>query len=248
MSSVLYDAQGPRAKRRNMCSPSVFLAVLLAACCGGSTPCWTRRTSWSGPCGSPSSRHRSLEHVPLAGPRQHAQGRGALHGHRTSARARPRYRPAVRPRLGTRPGRHCGGVLPRHPGAVPDDLRHRTVLAEYTNVNADDRPLYAVVTGLVLYNASVLAEIVRAGILSLPKGQSEAAHGGRSAQEPGDAVHPAAAGGHGDAAGDRQPARGDREGHGARWRDPHLHRPDGCRQPAERQLRATSSPASSSSR
>ncbi len=45
----------------------------------------------------------------------------------------------------------------------------------YTNVSSEQRPLYAVVTGLVLYNASVLAEIVRAGILSLPKGQSEAA-------------------------------------------------------------------------
>ncbi|MET7452310.1 amino acid ABC transporter permease [Streptomyces sp. NPDC005574] len=44
-----------------------------------------------------------------------------------------------------------------------------------TNVGSEERPLYAVVTGLVLYNASVLAEIVRAGILSLPKGQSEAA-------------------------------------------------------------------------
>ncbi|GAA5215447.1 amino acid ABC transporter permease [Streptomyces thinghirensis] len=49
------------------------------------------------------------------------------------------------------------------------------LFAEYTNVSSDDRPLYAVVTGLVLYNASVLAEIVRAGILALPKGQSEAA-------------------------------------------------------------------------
>jgi glutamate transport system permease protein len=45
----------------------------------------------------------------------------------------------------------------------------------YTGVSSDARPLYAVVTGLVLYNASVLAEVVRAGILSLPKGQSEAA-------------------------------------------------------------------------
>ncbi|GGM61940.1 glutamate ABC transporter permease [Longimycelium tulufanense] len=45
----------------------------------------------------------------------------------------------------------------------------------FTDVPADSRPLYAVVTGLVLYNASVLAEVVRSGILSLPKGQSEAA-------------------------------------------------------------------------
>jgi glutamate transport system permease protein len=45
-----------------------------------------------------------------------------------------------------------------------------------TGVSSDDRPLYAVVTGLVLYNASVLAEVVRAGILALPKGQTEAAY------------------------------------------------------------------------
>ncbi|MEU5045649.1 amino acid ABC transporter permease [Streptomyces griseorubiginosus] len=44
------------------------------------------------------------------------------------------------------------------------------------NISSEERPLYAVVTGLVLYNASVLAEIVRAGILSLPRGQTEAAY------------------------------------------------------------------------
>ena len=33
----------------------------------------------------------------------------------------------------------------------------------------------AAISGLVLYNSSVLAEIMRAGILSLPRGQSEAA-------------------------------------------------------------------------
>ncbi|MGC7099965.1 amino acid ABC transporter permease [Amycolatopsis lurida] len=47
--------------------------------------------------------------------------------------------------------------------------------SEYTNVGSDNRVLFAAVTGLVLYNASVLAEVVRAGILSLPKGQTEAA-------------------------------------------------------------------------
>lgn len=49
------------------------------------------------------------------------------------------------------------------------------VYSEYTNISTDVRLLYAVVTGLVLYNASVLAEIVRAGINSLPKGQTDAA-------------------------------------------------------------------------
>lgn len=48
--------------------------------------------------------------------------------------------------------------------------------SRYTNVTSEDRPFYAVVTGLVLYNASVLAEVVRAGILSLPRGQTEAAY------------------------------------------------------------------------
>ncbi|MFC0431641.1 amino acid ABC transporter permease [Kutzneria buriramensis] len=46
----------------------------------------------------------------------------------------------------------------------------------YTDIDSDVRPLFAVVTGLVLYNGSVLAEVFRAGIESLPKGQSEAAY------------------------------------------------------------------------
>jgi glutamate transport system permease protein len=37
-------------------------------------------------------------------------------------------------------------------------------------------PYWAVVLGLMLYNGSVLAEVFRAGVLSLPRGQSEAAY------------------------------------------------------------------------
>ncbi len=51
------------------------------------------------------------------------------------------------------------------------------LFAQFTTVSSEVRPLYAVVTGLVLYNASVIAEIVRAGILSLPSGQTDAAKG-----------------------------------------------------------------------
>ena len=36
-------------------------------------------------------------------------------------------------------------------------------------------PIWALVLGLTLYNGSVIAEIIRAGVLSLPKGQTEAA-------------------------------------------------------------------------
>lgn len=37
-------------------------------------------------------------------------------------------------------------------------------------------PIYSVVLGLMLYNGAVLAEIFRAGVLALPRGQSEAAY------------------------------------------------------------------------
>ncbi|MBT2469970.1 amino acid ABC transporter permease [Streptomyces sp. ISL-66] len=46
---------------------------------------------------------------------------------------------------------------------------------QYTAVGSDMRPLYAVITGLVLYNSAVIAEIVRAGVQSLPNGQTDAA-------------------------------------------------------------------------
>ncbi|MFF5444330.1 amino acid ABC transporter permease [Streptomyces sp. NPDC012888] len=49
------------------------------------------------------------------------------------------------------------------------------LFVRFTDIDSEVRPLYACITGLVLYNASVIAEIVRAGILSLPKGQGEAA-------------------------------------------------------------------------
>jgi glutamate transport system permease protein len=42
-------------------------------------------------------------------------------------------------------------------------------------VSADRLALAAVVTGLTLYNGSVVAELVRSGVHSLPKGQNEAA-------------------------------------------------------------------------
>ncbi|HEY7595865.1 MAG TPA: amino acid ABC transporter permease [Actinophytocola sp.] len=50
-----------------------------------------------------------------------------------------------------------------------------TFYSQFTDFGRDIRPLYAVCTGLVIYNSAVIAEVVRAGILSLPKGQTEAA-------------------------------------------------------------------------
>ncbi|MFC9435758.1 amino acid ABC transporter permease [Nocardia sp. NPDC057030] len=47
--------------------------------------------------------------------------------------------------------------------------------AKYQVFKSDDLALAAVVIALTIYNGSVVAEIVRAGIRSLPKGQTEAA-------------------------------------------------------------------------
>jgi glutamate transport system permease protein len=49
------------------------------------------------------------------------------------------------------------------------------LFAEYQVFKSRYLALAAVVTGLTLYNGSVIAEIVRSGIRSLPKGQTEAA-------------------------------------------------------------------------
>ncbi|WP_054814178.1 amino acid ABC transporter permease [Nocardia arizonensis] len=50
-----------------------------------------------------------------------------------------------------------------------------SLFSEYKVFKSDDLALAAVVVALTVYNGSVIAEIVRAGIRSLPKGQTEAA-------------------------------------------------------------------------
>ncbi|MFI9644702.1 amino acid ABC transporter permease [Streptomyces sp. NPDC052040] len=174
MSSVLYDVPGPRAKRRNAVWTVVFLAALAAVAWWVYSSLddkgqldWEKwKPFFDGPDAwttylLPGLR-QTLEAAALA--MLIALPLGAVLGiARLSDHAWIRVPVSI---------------VVEFFRAIPVlvlMIFGNALFAQYTNVASDDRPLYAVVTGLVLYNASVLAEIVRAGILALPKGQSEAA-------------------------------------------------------------------------
>ncbi|MFF5436640.1 amino acid ABC transporter permease [Streptomyces achromogenes] len=175
MTSVLYDAQGPRAKRRNILYTVVFLVALAAVV-------WWVYTSLD-------EKHQ-LDWAlwkPYLGGGTEAYSTYIWPGLQNTVKAAALSMVIALP-LGAVLGiaRLSDHVWVRVPAAVVVEFFRAipvlvlmifglALFSQYADVNSDDRPLYAVVTGLVLYNASVLAEIVRAGILSLPKGQSEAA-------------------------------------------------------------------------
>ncbi|MFD8301929.1 amino acid ABC transporter permease [Streptomyces sp. NPDC059690] len=174
MSSVLYDAPGPRAKRRNVVLSVVFLVLL------GLMLWWIWRKmddkgqlEWS--LWQPFTTSEAWTTYLLPGL-----------GNTLKAAA---LSMVIALPLGAffgiaRLSDHRWVRVPA--GVVVEFFRSIPVLllmlfaneffARSTNVTTEDRPLYAVVTGLVLYNASVLAEVVRAGILALPRGQTEAAY------------------------------------------------------------------------
>ncbi|MFG3132732.1 amino acid ABC transporter permease [Streptomyces tendae] len=174
MSSVLYDAQGPRAKRRNVLLTVVFLvafAALLWWVFGTLNdkgqlewalwkPFFTGTEAWSTYIwpGLQNTLKAAVLAVVIALPLGAALGIARLSDHKWV--------------------RVPAAVVVEFFRSIPVlvlMIFGLALFAEYTNVSSDDRPLYAVVTGLVLYNASVLAEIVRSGILALPKGQAEGA-------------------------------------------------------------------------
>lgn len=174
MSSVLYDTPGPRAKRRNVLVSVVFF-VLLAALVWWiwrklddkqqlRWALWqpfTTSQAWTTyllPGLANTLKSAALAMV-IALPLGAVFGIARLSDHRWV--------------------RIVAGVVVEFFRAIPVLLLMlfaNEFYSRYTQVTSDERPLYAVVTGLVLYNASVLAEVVRAGILALPKGQSEAAY------------------------------------------------------------------------
>ncbi|MDF3302619.1 amino acid ABC transporter permease [Streptomyces tropicalis] len=174
MSSVLYDAPGPRAKRRNVVLSVVFAALLALLLW------WVWQVmddkgqlKWALWQPFTTSEAWTTYLVP-----------GLLNTLKAAALAMVIALP-----LGALFGiaRLSDHRWVRAPAAVVVEffraipvlllmLFANELYVRYSDISSEDRPLYAVVTGLVLYNASVLAEVVRAGILALPKGQSEAAY------------------------------------------------------------------------
>ncbi|MFC8879731.1 amino acid ABC transporter permease [Streptomyces ardesiacus] len=174
MSSVLYDAQGPRARRRNVLFTVVFLVALAALLWWVIStlndkgqlewalwkPFFTGTEAWSTYIwpGLQNTLKAAVLAVVIALPLGAALGIARLSDHQWV--------------------RVPAAIVVEFFRSIPVlvlMIFGLALFAEYTDVSSDDRPLYAVVTGLVLYNASVLAEIVRSGILSLPKGQAEGA-------------------------------------------------------------------------
>ncbi|MER6115162.1 amino acid ABC transporter permease [Streptomyces sp. NPDC001743] len=174
MSSVLYDAQGPRAKRRNILYTVLFVlvaAVVVWWVYDGLAskhqldwvkwkPFFTSPQPWETYLwpGLWNTLKAAFFALIIALPLGALFGIGRLSDHRWL--------------------RMPSGVVVEFFRAIPVLILMiiaNAVYSEYTNIDTDTRPLYAVITGLVLYNASVLAEIVRAGILTLPQGQTDAA-------------------------------------------------------------------------
>ncbi|MCZ7457603.1 amino acid ABC transporter permease [Streptomyces sp. WMMC940] len=174
MSSVLYDTPGTRAKRRNVGYTVLFLALLALAVWwvydGLSSKGQLDWIKWE-PFFTSSQPYATylwpgLQNTLIAAtlalvialPLGAVFGIARLSDHR-SVRA-------------------VAGTVVEFFRAIPVlilMLFANAAYADFTDISSDVRPLYAVVTGLVLYNASVLAEIVRAGIQSLPRGQTDAA-------------------------------------------------------------------------
>jgi glutamate transport system permease protein len=171
--SVLYDAPGPRAKTRNMIISALFIVVLL----------WIAylvysgfndKKQWDGALWKPFVQWSTWSEFLLPGLGNTLKAAalsivialpiGALLGIGRLSEHKWLSVPA--------------GVIVEFFRAIPVLLLMvfaAELYSGYTDIDVEIRPLFAAVTGLVLYNGSVLAEVFRAGINALPRGQNEAA-------------------------------------------------------------------------
>lgn len=173
MSSVLYDTPGPRAKRRNVLISVVFF-LLLALLVWWVWSVMSDKNQLEWDLWEPFTTEQAWTTYLLP---------GLANTMKAAALAMVIALPlgAVLGIARLSDHRWVRGVA----GTVVEFFRAIPVLllmlfanefyVQSTDISSEQRPLYAVVTGLVLYNASVLAEVVRAGILALPRGQTEAA-------------------------------------------------------------------------
>lgn len=170
--SVLYDAPGPRAKTRNMALNVVFALALLAAM-------WWLLATLDGQGELAAEKWTPFLKV-------NVWTTYLLPGlYQTLKAAALSLIIAFPVGVLLALGRLSDHVWVRIPSvsiveffrAIPVLLLMVFAKAIYVMFNigpSDSRGLMAVVTGLVLYNAAVLAEIVRSGILAVPRGQTEA--------------------------------------------------------------------------
>ncbi len=172
--TVLYDAPGPRARRRNRLLALLF-AIVFAACAGWVVWALGQKDQWAAQKWKPF----------LQGDIWTVQIIPGLTGTLTAAAIAAVLALAFGIAFGiARISSHRWINWPA--GAVVEFFRAIPLLlliffASYapgalTNFAWNPTALQAVVFGLVMYNGSVLAEVVRAGIHAVPKGQSEAGY------------------------------------------------------------------------
>jgi glutamate transport system permease protein len=172
MSSVLYDAPGPRARRRSLLASSVGGVILLALLYVAYRQL-DAREQWD------PDRWRVFSDPPLGFEAQEVWRSLLVTGLLETLRAA-----AVAAVMATvvglllAIGRMAQARWVRVPLIVVIEFFRGlpVVLLMFFGVIALGLPLFwGVVFGLVLYNGAIVAEIFRAGIVSLPKGQTEAA-------------------------------------------------------------------------
>ena len=164
MSSVLYDVPGPKARRVSLIGSIVgvvaiagllWWAISILAQQGIFEARTLGRLPDSRRLGADRQRHR-----------RHAHRRGGRRGHRLPAGpascACMRISDVAWIRIPTR-------IVLEFLRGMPVVLMMFFVLLVFATGS-----FVAVVAGLVLYNSAIFAEIIRAGIQSLPKGQREA--------------------------------------------------------------------------
>jgi glutamate transport system permease protein len=173
-ATVLYDAPGPRARRRNRLLALLF-AITFAAAGGGVAWALGQKDQWAAQKWMPF----------LQADIWTAQIIPGLIGTLKAAAIAAVLALAFGIAFGiARISTHRWIRLPA--GAVVEFFRAIPLLlliffASYapgvlTNFTWNPTALQAVVFGLTMYNGSVLAEVVRAGINAVPKGQSEAGY------------------------------------------------------------------------